>query len=164
MKSIFQQFTGREHSPLVQFIKYGIAGAAATAVHTVAFFLAAWLAFPALGVDDPLVRLLGVQPPAVVEALRARNAALDNLIAFLFSNAVAYAINVLWVFEGGRHHRLVEIGMFVGVSAISMVAGTFLQSILIYKYGMATTFAFVANIVTAMLINYAMRKFVIFKG
>ena len=164
MRHLLMQFRGRNHGPLVQFIKYGIAGAAATAVHTVAFFLAAWLVLPALGANDPLARLLGVQPPTVVEALRARNAALDNLIAFFFSNTTAYVLNVLWVFEGGRHHRLVEIGMFFGVSAISMVVGTFLQSILIYKYGMATTFAFVANIVAAMLINYAMRKFVIFKG
>jgi len=35
---------------------------------------------------------------------------------------------------------------------------------LIRRYGMRTTYAFVTNIIAALMINYAMRKFFIFKG
>ena len=35
---------------------------------------------------------------------------------------------------------------------------------LIRRHGIRTTYAFGTNILTALLINYAMRKFVIFSG
>ena len=88
----------------------------------------------------------------------------DNGVAFLFSNFVAYLLNVPWVFEPGRHHGLIEIGLFYLVSGVSVVVGTALMGWLIRRFGMRTTYAFAANLVTALLINFAMRKFVIFKG
>jgi putative flippase GtrA len=80
------------------------------------------------------------------------------------SNLVCYLINIAWVFEPGRHHWLVEISLFYLVSGISFAIGTGLQTWLIAQFGLQTTLAFGANLVTALLINYAMRKFVIFKG
>jgi putative flippase GtrA len=68
------------------------------------------------------------------------------------------------VFHRGRHHWLLEIGLFYAVSGVSLVIGTTLQTALIGHFGLTTTVAFGANLVTALLINYAMRKFVIFKG
>jgi putative flippase GtrA len=50
------------------------------------------------------------------------------------------------------------------VSGFSILLGTLLMGFLIKRFGMLTTYAFVANIVTAVMINYAMRKFVIFHG
>ena len=72
--------------------------------------------------------------------------------------------NIYWVFEAGRHHWLVEVGLFYAVSGISVAIGTGLMGWLIKRYGVRTTYAFVSNIVTAVLINYAARKFFIFKG
>lgn len=164
MQSILKQFTSKEHGPLVQFIKYGIGGAAATTVHIVIFSLMAWLVLPALTSRELVVRLFDLQVPEIPDAVRAQRAAIDNVVAFLFSNLTAYLINILWVFKRGRHHWAVEILFFYAVSGVSLLIGTLLQTWLIQHYGLTTTVSFGANLVTALVINFAMRKFVIFKG
>ena len=45
-----------------------------------------------------------------------------------------------------------------------MVLGTSMMGWLIRRFGMQTTYAFGANLVSAVLINYAARKFFIFSG
>lgn len=164
MQSILKQFTSKEHGPLVQFIKYGIGGAAATSVHIAIFSLMAWLVLPALTSRELVVRLFDLQVPEIPDAIRAQRAAIDNVVAFLFSNLTAYLINILWVFKRGRHHWALEILFFYAVSGVSLLIGTLLQTWLIQHYGLTTTVSFAANLVTALLINFAMRKFVIFKG
>jgi putative flippase GtrA len=57
-----------------------------------------------------------------------------------------------------------ELGFFYAVSGVSIAIGTWLMGELIRRRGWRTTFAFGANLVTALLINYAMRKFVIFRA
>jgi putative flippase GtrA len=162
--SLLAGFKSRQAGPLVQFVKYGISGGIATAVHIALFSLMAWWVLPALTDRELVVRLFHVDVPAMADGVRARNAALDNLVAFVFSNLTAYLLNILWVFHRGRHHWLVEIGLFYAVSGFSMLIGTLLQTWLIAAFGLTTTTAFVANMVTSLLINYAMRKFVIFRG
>jgi len=167
MKTFMQQFTGRESGPLVQFVKYGLCGGIATMVHVTIFFLAAAMIFPALSGTDQAARFLGqigVSVTIVDETVRARNAMIDNVVAFIFSNLVAYLLNIIWVFKPGRHSRIVEIGMFYVVSGTSIAIGTVMMGVLIRTFGISTTMAFGANVVTSVLINYAMRKFVIFKG
>jgi putative flippase GtrA len=164
MKHILKQFTQRQANPFIQFVKYSIAGGVATTVHIVFFFLLAWKVFPALTGDDIVVRLLGLSVAGISDALRARNSMIDNVIVFMFSNFTAYILNILWVFEPGRHHRVLEILMFYAASGVSMVVGTSLMGLLIAWFQLSTTVAFSANIATALLINYTMRKFVIFKG
>ncbi len=44
----FQQFLQRDAGPVVQFIKYAIAGGSATGVDVLVFYLAAWKLIPAL--------------------------------------------------------------------------------------------------------------------
>jgi putative flippase GtrA len=164
MRDIVRQFTGREHSPFVQFIKYAICGGIATGVHISLFYLCAWKVLPALSDTDPVVRILGLSVTPVTDAIRARNSMFDNGIAFVFSNLTAYLLNILWVFKAGRHHWLVEIGLFYLVSGISMVIGSSLMGWLINHFGMQTTVAFGANLVTSLAINFALRKYFIFKG
>jgi putative flippase GtrA len=164
MRTLLEQFTGRRHSPLVQFVKYAIAGAIATAVQVSLFYLFALKLLPALNERDLLVGLLHLRVIAVSDAIRARNSAIDNMIAFVFSNLTAYLINVAWVFESGRHHRAVEIGFFYLVSGISMFIGTALMSLLIGRFGVMTTVAFAANVVVSMMLNFVLRKYAIFKG
>jgi putative flippase GtrA len=164
MNEILQQFLQRDAGPVVQFLKYAIGGGVATMAHIFVFHLCAWKLLPALQDNDHAVQLFKLHVPEQDNKTRARNSMIDNGIAFMLSNFVAYLINIYWVFKPGRHHFLVEIGLFYAVSGVSMVIGTGIMGFLIRRYGMRTTYAFLANLVTALLINFAMRKFVIFSG
>lgn len=162
--TIIEQFTGREAGPLIQFIKYGIAGGVATFTHIIIFHLVAWKVLPALQKNDFAVQAFKLEVPDMDDATRSRNSMIDNFLAFIVSNLVAYIINIYWVFEKGRHSMLVEVGLFYLVSGISIAIGTFLMGFLIKRFGMRTTYAFISNLVTAVMINYVARKFLIFKG
>ena len=162
--SYIEQFKGVEAGPVVQFIKYGISGGLATFVHIVIFHLLAWKIFPSLQENDLFIVILGITVTELDVATRSLNSMLSNGVAFICSNMVAYIINVFWVFKPGRHHRIIEIGLFYLVSGVSVVIGTSMMGFLIRYYGMQTTYAFTVNIVSAVMINYGMRKFYIFKG
>ena len=150
--------------PVLQFVKYAICGGIATATHILIFHAVGWRMIPCLQPDDPFVKYLRLTVPDIELRRRARNSMTTNVIGFLISNFVAYALNILFVFKAGRHPWLVELGLFYAVSAVSLVIGTGLMGWMIRRFGMLTTIAFGANLVTALLINFAMRKFVIFKG
>ena len=185
--SIWKQFTQREASSLIQFIKYAICGGGAVTVHVIIFYLLSWLLVPALNDKDIIVRLLHLSAGDISDTIRARNAMINNALAFIFSNLTAYLLNILWVFESGRcyppldwalsklgliqramlricAHRMVEVALFYVVSGIAMIIGTFLMGVLINQWHFTTTVAFGAQCVTAALINFALRKFMIFKG
>ena len=119
--------------------------------------------FFALQADDWFVRLLNLPLQEVDDATRSRNSMKANVVAFLIANFVAYLINIYWVFVPGRYHWIVEVGLFYLVSAVAIVIGSALMGFLIRRFGVLTTYAFGCNIVAALLINYAMRKFFIFK-
>jgi putative flippase GtrA len=164
LKDRWRHYLSHDAPPLVQFVKYGLAGGVATATHILMFFLAGFLLFPCVTPDDPLVKLFGLIAPAVEEALRARNAVFSNVAAFLVSNTVCYIINRLFVFRPGRHHIVIEFLLFLAVSAVSMTVGTTLMGLLIKQYSVQTTYAFGANILSSLAINYVLRKFFVFKG
>ena len=169
MPNCLQKFLSHDAGPVAQFIKYAIAGGMATAVHILTFFLCGWLLFPCLTEADPVVRLLhaifGASIAAAPETGRALNAFLCNGIAFFASNTFCYIANRLLVFKPGRHHWVVEMLLFFAVSALSsIVVGASIQTWLIHSFGMETTYAFSANILSSLAINYVMRRFVIFKG
>jgi len=150
--------------PLVQFLKYAISGGIATATNIVILYaLASWV-WPCLTAGDTVRSLLGLP---VAEALdpadRALRAFFCNVPAFLVSNGAAYVLNILFVFKSGRHHWALEIALFYLVSGISFAIGVSLQSALIRYLGLTTSLAFGANIASALLINFAVRKFLIFK-
>jgi putative flippase GtrA len=164
MKDLIDQFKGKEHGPLVQFIKYGIAGGAATAVDVIIFYIMAGFVFRALTPDDWAVRYLNLPAVELGNAVRANLVVVDSFIAFLFSNLVAYVTNVKWVFESGRHKRHVELAMFYAVSGTSIAVGVGIAYVLIRWFGLTSTVAFATKVIAAVMINYVMRKFVIFKG
>jgi putative flippase GtrA len=164
MFSSLKKHLGHEAHPVVQFIKYGIAGGFATAAHIATFFFCGWFFLPCLTQNDIFVKLLGLTAPAISESVRAWHAGICNALAFFVSNTLCYILNRLFVFKPGRHHWVVEFLLFFAVSGVSMAIGTAIQTYLIAHHGMQTTLAFGANIICALFINYAMRKFVIFKG
>ena len=89
---------------------------------------------------------------------------IGNFIAFLIANMVAYILNILFVFQAGKYPLIVEILLFYAVSGVAAFLGTMLMGLLIKRFGLLTTYAFVANIFSAVMINYVMRKFFIFSG
>ena len=90
----FEKFKGVRAEPLVQFVKYGIAGGLATFVHMVVFHLIAWKIFPALQETDFLIQFFGLTVQEVDVATRSINSMLSNGVAFVCSNMVAYIVNV----------------------------------------------------------------------
>jgi len=151
------------HPGLVQFLKYALAGGIGTALHVVIFHLFAWKLFPALQDGDWAVKALGLPVAQVDDKRRSLHSMFSNYTAFLITNFVVYVINVVWVFQGGRHVWYMEMLLFYAVSSISVVIGTTAMGWLIRRFGMLTSLAFCANLVSALLINYAVRKFFIFK-
>ncbi len=149
---------------IIQFIKYALAGGLATVTHIVVFHLVAWRCFPALQAHDHAVRFLKLSIRPINDYQRARNSMISNVSAFLVANMVAYVTNILWVFERGRHSIAYEILLFYLVSGLSTALGTILMGVLIRRLSLLTTYAFVANIVTAVMINFVMRKYFIFLG
>lgn len=164
MNGILQQFFQRQASLPIQFIKYSISGGVAVVIHTIVFFVLAWLILPAMNPEDPLVKITGLTVQPLADTIRAHRAVINNCIAFIFSNLAAYLLNIYWVFEPGRHHKVIEIGMFYLVSATSFAGGTVLMWLLIHCLSFSTTIAFGAELVVATLINFIARKYVIFKG
>jgi putative flippase GtrA len=159
-----QEFISNNPEALLQFVKYAISGCIAVVTHITIFHLVAWKLFFALQKDDWFVGLLNLRVHEVDNATRSRNSMKANAVAFVISNLVAYLINIYWVFVPGRYPWLLEVGLFYLVSGISLVIGTALMGFLIRRFGTLTTYAFGSNCFTALMINYAMRKFFIFNG
>ena len=153
-----------DNSSILQFIKYALAGGLAGVTHIIIFHLVAWKIFPALQEKDLAVRFFNLAIRKINDATRARNSMIGNFIAFLFANMVAYITNIFFVFQGGKYHVIIEIFLFYAVSGVSTFVGTMLMGILIKRIGLLTTYAFGANIFTAVMFNYAMRKYFIFNG
>jgi putative flippase GtrA len=151
-------------SPVRQFIRYAICGGLATGVDILVFYALAWRAIPALLVTDPMVRLLDLNVVAIDSSQQVRNYVICRTISFVFANLVAYGTNALWVFETGRHARRKEIALFYAVSLTSLALGTGLGAGMIRYGGASTTLAYAANVVASVLINYAGRKFWVFRG
>lgn len=158
-------FSRREH-PVLQFLRYGIAGVAAMAANLGAFLLCEQFLFP-VPPESEAVQLnwgdLGNMLAILQEDIRVANFFKSNAVAFVSANLVAYVLNFLWVFQSGRHSRSLEIVLFFGVSLASFVLGTLLASIAVNQ-GMNAYLAKGADVVTAILVNYGCRKFLIFKG
>ncbi|MFH0908604.1 MAG: GtrA family protein [bacterium] len=164
MMDLLKKFLSHDAHPILQFIKYGMAGGLATFVDIVVTFFFSWKVFPALTSDDKLVTLFHLTITPVAESARAQHYFIACLIAFMFSNLTAYIANVLWVFKPGRHSRHKELILFYVVSSISFIIGTGMASALIQFFGLMTSYAKIANIFASVMINYAGRKFWIFKG
>ncbi len=133
-------------------------------MHIIIFYFVAWKIFPSLQEKDFVVVSLELTVTEVDLATRSVNSMLSNGVTFVFSNMVAYIINVFWVFKPGRHSRIIEIGLFYLVSVVSAVIGTSVMGFLINYYSIQTTYAFISSIVSSVMINYGMRKFYIFNG
>lgn len=150
--------------PAAQFIKYAICGVIATGVDILVFYLCAWRVYPALREDDPVVRRFGVHVRHVDEAVRSRRFVYCTVTAFMFSNLTAYVLNALWVFQPGRHSRVVEILLFFLVSSVSVALGAFLGWLMIRFARMSTTASYAGKLISSLLLNFVCRKCIVFRG
>jgi putative flippase GtrA len=166
LAEFWSQFIGDGASahPIIQFIKYAFAGGIATVVHILTFYTCCWKLFPSLTQNDIVVRVLKAKVIELPAEARARNAVYSNIAAFFASNIVCYIINRIFVFKPGEHNVVVEFLLFLAVSAIAIFLGTAIMRWLIKHFNMQTTFAFAANLVTSLMLNYVLRKFFIFAG
>lgn len=135
-----------------QFGKYAFFGGATTIVHVGLFTWFSHTIFPA---HDYLVE------GGIADDLQERNAILSNLLAFPFAAAVNYVLNVKFVFTSGRHSRLHEILLFVGISFVSFAAGLFSGPFLISR-GLNPWIAQAGLVVGSALVNFVCRKFLVF--
>lgn len=152
------------YTELVQFVKYGVSGLFSTVVQMVLFFLIGWKIFPALQESDLMVKIFGLTLTKVDLAARTFNAMLSNGISFMFSNLVAYILNIYWVFKPEKHIGFKEIVLFYLVSGLSVFFGSGIIGLLIRYFNVEMTFAFSVNVMASLSINYIIRKHIIFKS
>lgn len=157
VRTILARVKAREVPSLIQFGVYGLCGGLATVVFTALVVVLSYKVFPAM--DHMLV---DGQP--ITDELRAKNLLINNTIAFLVANAVAYITNVLFVFKTGRHHPVLEFLYFTAGSSVSFVISQFAGPWLVHHYGLPTAVAIATNIAASVLLNFAIRKFFVFKG
>lgn len=149
-RTILAHVNSRDAHPLLQFIKYGICGLGAFITHQVIWLGLSYTLYPSIDSSIP-------------DEVRALNSTISNSIAVVFSTAVAYITNILWVFKTGRHSRLVEIATFFGIGIFSFAGGLLAGPWLIQVFGINTLLAQLSMAVTSVLINFVTRKFLIFK-
>ena len=164
MFSRIKEFLHHKENPFVQFVKYVLSGGTAVAVDTLLFYLLAWLVFPCMRLSDPVARfiqMLGFEVHEATEDELKRNFLIIKGICFLVSNAVVYVLNILFVFESGRHRRPVEIALFFGFSLLQLVF-IWIARVLIVA-GWEVTYSNLTMLAVGVVVNYFVRKFLVFK-
>lgn len=157
LSTIWSRIRAREVPWLIQFGVYGFCGALSTVVFVGQVILLSKYVIPAF---DGMI----VDGAPITQDLRAKNLLINNSIAFFVTNLFTYVVNVLLVFKRGRHHPFAEFFYFTLVNlvsfGISQVAGPWL----IHQFNIPTWAAILTNAVASALINYAARKFFVFKN
>jgi putative flippase GtrA len=149
----------REHNVpgLIQFAVYSICGGLATVIYVGTSLFFSYKVFPAMGG-------MIINGEKITDSHRARNALINNCIAFMVANVVAYITNVMFVFKPGLHGPLMEFLLFTAGSGASFLISQLAGPYLIKRYGLPTQVALGTNVVASMLLNFVIRKFIVFKG
>ncbi len=156
-RTIVTRIRERNVPSLIQFSTYVMCGLMATIVHNGLVMVLSLTVLPAM-------KDMVVDGVVLDESVRKHNLLLSNSIAFPLGCIVAYITNILFVFTPGRHSRFKEMFMFFGVAACGFFPSIWIIDFLVGRYGVPSVFAQCAFIITSFLVNFFMRKFVIFKG
>ena len=156
-------FLSHESGPFAQFIKYGAIGVLATCVQMFGFYLLAATCLKCLGTDDWAVRFLGLPPVEISDGVRAVKAAVATAGGFVVANVFCWIMNRLFVFKPGKFRWYVEFLLFFGVAALATIVALGVQSLLIKYFAMMTTAAVIVEVMVSFIMNFFIRKFVIFK-
>jgi putative flippase GtrA len=159
-------YLSRKDCPYTQFAKYVLSGGVAVGVDVLLFYLMAWLVLPCLKPGDPVLQLIEMfgfsVRPADPDTL-VRNYWIIKVCCFIAANTAVYILNVLYVFEGGRHRRHHEVSLFFAISLAVFLLGTWAATLLIDQAGWHITYTYVFILSLSVLANYTLRKFVVFK-
>lgn len=151
LPTLIRLFHSREAPPAIQFLKYAICGVGALIVHTSVYLGLIYLVWPELN------------DPRMDDWLRAKSTFAPTAIAFVFSNAFVYWLNMKWVFTPGRHSPLREFLLFTVVNLPGALCGTLAQAGLVYFFHWPKWAALAGFILPNVLINFICRKFFIFQ-
>jgi putative flippase GtrA len=157
-------FLSHDAGPFAQFVKYGAIGVMATCVQTGVFYALAATCLKCLAADDWAVKLLGLPPVEASAAVRAFNFGAATAAGFVVANVFCWLMNRRFVFRPGRFRWYAEFAMFFGVATVATVVGIGVSSLLIRYAGLMTTMAVGVEVVVSFLVNFFIRKFVIFGG
>ena len=164
-----RRFLSHESGAFAQFVKYGVIGVMSTCVQTGIFYVLAATCLKCLTADDYAVRYLGL--PSVTftgeeawYASRGMLAAVATAIGFVLANIFCWLMNRWFVFRPGKFRWYVELAMFFGASTAATLIALGVMKVLIDRFGLMTTLAVVVEVVVSFLVNFFIRKFVIFKG
>ena len=147
----------RDCHPIMQFFKFAVCGVMSTAVHMLVFYSFAASSFlPAL--DNSIIN-----GELISDGIRARNSLIINCYAFIIANIVGYLLNILCVFEPGRHKPIVEFGLFLAVSFVGFAIGLLGGPLFIHLFSISTHLSQALLVITTTLINYSCRKYLVFK-
>ena len=164
MSNLIKKILSHESGPFWQFVKYGCIGVMATCVQAAVFYLLAATLLPCLKADDWAVRVLSLPSAEVTDAVRGVRFVWATAVGFVFANVFCWLMNRWFVFKPGRFRWYVEFGMFFGTATIATAIALGVMKVLIDGFGMMTTLAVVVEGVVSFLVNFFVRKFVIFKG
>ena len=159
-----RKILSHDSGPFWQFVKYGAIGVMATIVQTGVFYALAVTCLKCLASDDVAVRLLGFAAADVPDATRAVRFAAATAIGFVVANVFCWLMNRAFVFRPGKFRWHVELAMFFGASTLATLIALGLMKFLIDQFGLMTTLAVAVEVVVSFLVNFFIRKFVIFKG
>ena len=165
-ESSLSKFLQRKDCVYTQLVKYVFCGGISVVVDQAVFYLLAWLVFPILPTNDPFAQFIGwfgLSAKAMDLERFVLNYWIIKTVCFIASNAVVYLLNVLFVFQGGRHKRYVEIAMFFGFSLLQFFY-IWLGGVLMKSYGWLPTYANLTMLVLGIITNYVARKNIVFKG
>jgi len=157
LPTVWRAFIRRDTHPLLQFAKYGFCGVLAILTHSTVF---GWLGHHVW----PAFEHMTVNGHPITNQERIQGFIPSSICGFLASNTVAYFTNLLIVFTGGRHHRLLEFLYFTLASSVGYLAGLILALVQLHNGQPKSWIALATIIVTATMVNFACRKFFVFKG
>lgn len=164
-------FLSNKRTGMVQFVKYGGVGAFCTLMNVV---LTMWLSASVLMCIPPedshkeLFFGMAIDLPHVSadfpKWVRITYFAINSTIGFLVSNIACWLLDRIFVFRPGRHKTSRELAYFVAVSGVALGVGQAVQAALMYFAEASSWTSLGANILAALSINFAARKFFVFKG
>ena len=160
----WRKFLSHDSGPFAQFVKYGVIGVASTLVQMIVFYLLASTVCRCLGPDDWAVKWFGLPHVDVSHVVRGFRFAVDTVLGFTVANVFCWLMNRWFVFKPGKFRWYVELGMFFGASTLATVIALSVMKFLIDQFGMMTTLAVFVEIVVSFMVNFFVRKFIIFKG
>ncbi|MDP0489703.1 MAG: GtrA family protein [Verrucomicrobiota bacterium JB023] len=134
---------------ILQFTKYALCGGAAFTTHQAVVYGLGYTINPAFGAG-------------LTDQIRFERMAINNTVAFVISNTVAYFLNLRFVFKAGRHSKRTEVGLFFLASALGFFPALWSLDHVIRALSLNSHIATIVFAIVAAGGNFLARKFLIF--